>query len=202
MGLEDMLKKIDEEARSEADAIMDKARKEAETTRGQKSSEVTAEIREMEEKLEKEISSIRNVHISDGRRRSRQVLLSAKEELILESLSEIRRRLSSMVGTELDLFLLPLYEKALSILGSDMKVYPIREADRSALVQKGEVELIIEGNEDLPSSISRFKGKELLGGFIATTSDGSRVVNMSFLGILEKEEDRIREIIASTLFKE
>lgn len=202
MGLEDMLKKIDEEARSEADAIMDKARKEAETTRGQKSSEVTAEIREMEEKLEKEISSIRNVHISDGRRRSRQVLLSAKEELILESLSEIRRRLSSMVGTELDLFLLPLYEKALSILGSDMKVYPIREADRSALVQKGEVELIIEGNEDLPSSISRFKGKDMLGGFIATTSDGSRVVNMSFLGILEKEEDRIREIIASTLFKE
>jgi vacuolar-type H+-ATPase subunit E/Vma4 len=153
-------------------------------------------------KLEKEMRTKMNILVSEGKRKSRQAILAAKEDMIWDAISNIRIRLSSLESSELSSYLLPLYDKASRFLGSDLKVYPVNEKDHEILKGKQGVNSPIGLTDDLPEPVKRYKGIDLLGGFIATSSDYSRIMNMSFAGILEKEEDRIREIIAKTLFGE
>ena len=124
------------------------------------------------------------------------------EDLIGETLSEVRNWFSKMGESELHTYLAPLYDKASAIIGQGMIVYPVRDLDSIVLKGKPGIQMSIETSTTLPSSIERYRGKDLIGGMIATTSDGSKVVDMSFHGMIEKEEERIRETIARTLFGE
>ncbi|HHD15111.1 MAG TPA: hypothetical protein ENK47_00210 [Euryarchaeota archaeon] len=200
MGLEQMIRTIHEEAEEEARKILDEAEKKARLIGEREAMETRRMVAELEEKLDKESRTLSNINLSEGKRKARQALLSAKEDLIWETISSIRSHLSSMEGDELLGYLLRMYDKAHSMLGNGMIVYPVRVADASALEGKPNIRDPLETMNVLPPSVSRFKGKDLIGGFLAVSSDGRKVVDMTFQGMLEKKDDRIREIIARTLF--
>jgi V/A-type H+-transporting ATPase subunit E len=202
MGLEELIDRIKQEARSEAEIIMEEARKKADSVKKEEEARLRKELDEREKKLQKEIKNTRNIHISDGKRKARQALLSAKEDLIWETISLVRKRFSEMGPQELETYLHPMFDKASSSLGQDMMVYPIREMDSEILSKMKDVHSPLEEMEDPPETVSRYRGKDMIGGFIAVASDGKKVVNMTFSGILEKEEERIREAIARKLFGE
>jgi vacuolar-type H+-ATPase subunit E/Vma4 len=197
-----MINRIDEEAEKEARSILGEAAEESRSVLRESEMEISKQVSDLKRKLDKELETTRNIYISEGKRKARQALLSSKEDLIWESISEVRKHLASMRGTELSIYLISMYEKASEALGKDMIVYPVRDVDAEVLSGKNGIKGILDNSTDLPVNIGRLRGKDMLGGFIATTSDGSRVVNMSFQGLIEKEEEMIREIIARELFGE
>lgn len=202
MGLEELIDRIKQEAHSEVEIILGEARKKADSIKAEEDVKLRWELDEREKKLEKEIKNTRNIHISDGKRKARQALLSAKEDLIWETISLVRKRFSEMGPAELENYLHPMFEKASSSLGQDMIVYPVREMDRDILSKMKNVQTPLEDMENPPETVSRYKGRDMIGGFIAVASDGKKVVNMTFSGILEKEEEKVRETIARKLFGE
>jgi vacuolar-type H+-ATPase subunit E/Vma4 len=157
-------------------------------------------MEDMGTKLAKEKKALWNMYISDGRRRSRNVILGAKEELIWEAMSALRDRLRGLDGAELLKRLLPLLNAATRSLGQGMIVHPVRGKDARVLAGHGTMGTTIEGANELPPLLGRFHGRDLIGGFIAVSSDGARVMDMSFQGILEKNEESVRERISRTLF--
>jgi len=202
MGLEDMINRIEQEAQKEADEIIQKARSQAESIRVESLKKIGKEVSEKDSRLEKECSSRMNILISEGRRKSRQAILTAKEDLIWDAIANIRSRLSSLQGDDLLTFLEPLYARAADSLGTDLKIYAVRKIDQDALKTRVSDIVLLSDKSRIPSDLSRYSDMNLLGGFIATSSDSSRMMNMTFAGILEKEEERIRENIARTLFGE
>jgi vacuolar-type H+-ATPase subunit E/Vma4 len=156
----------------------------------------------LKQKLEKEKKTLWNMHISEGKRRSRHSLLSSKEELILETISATRIKLSDMRGSELVSNLAILLEHAKSALGPDLRVYPIRTIDADIIRGKVPTGEVLKGARDLPQVLKRFEDKDHIGGFVAVSSDGKKVLDMTFHGLIEKNEERIREEISRTLFAE
>ncbi len=202
MGMEDLITRIKEESRSEIDDILNDARSKVSSMKETEETRVKDEIKELEKKLLKELENIKNVHLSDGKRKARQALLSAKEDLIWETISLVRKRFSEMDEEELASYLIPMYEKTSEALGDGISVYPVRDIDLKVLSGKPGVKGKISEIKVLLGPVSRSNETDLLGGFIGVGSDGKKVVNMTFSGILDKEEERIRETIARTLFGE
>ncbi len=202
MGLEDLITRIKEESRSEVDDILNDARTKVSSIKEAEEIRVKDEVIELEKKLLKELENIKNVHLSDGKRKARQALLSAKEDLIWETISLVRKKFSDMEEDELATYLIPMYEKTSKALGEEISVYPVRDIDMKVLSGRSGVKGKINGIKVKPGIVSRSNDMDLLGGFIAVASDGKKVVNMTFSGILDKDEERIRETIARTLFGE
>ena len=202
MAIENMIKRIMDEARSENHRILQEARKEADILKDVSRKKVDTEISEMEHKLGKEIEQTRNIYISDGKRKARQALLSSKEELIWDAICSIRERIKELDGEELRSYLDPMISKAIGIIGTDARVFAVREKDSNILVKKIPVTGVVEDFVNSSEILSKYRGTDLLGGFIATSPDGERVVDMTFHGLLDRNEERIRETIADRLFRD
>ncbi|MCU0798379.1 MAG: V-type ATP synthase subunit E [Candidatus Thermoplasmatota archaeon] len=202
MSLPDIVKRIQEEANLESERYMTDARVQIAKMKEASTRELKATMDDMEIKLAKEKRALWNMYISEGRRRSRNVILSAKEELIWETMSALRNRLRGIEGEELARRLVPLLDAANKVLGRNMTIYPVRGMDASALTGRGTVGTTIVGASELPPLLRRFHGRDLIGGFISVSLDGARVMDMTFQGILEKNEESIREVISRTLFEE
>ncbi|MGA1793293.1 MAG: V-type ATP synthase subunit E, partial [Thermoplasmatota archaeon] len=172
MAIEDMIKRIMDEARSENHRILQEARKEADILKDASRKKVDTEISEMEHKLGKEIEQTRNIYISDGKRKARQALLSSKEELIWDAICSIRERIKELDGEELRSHLDSMISKAIEIIGSDARVFAVREKDSRILVKKIPVTGLVEDFVISSEILSKYRGTDLLGGFIATSPDG------------------------------
>ncbi|MBN1538525.1 MAG: V-type ATP synthase subunit E [Candidatus Thermoplasmatota archaeon] len=201
MAIEDMIDRIMEEARMESRKILSEAGSETARIKNASRKEVDDEIAGMERNLEKEIRQTRNIYISDGKRKARQAILSSKEELIWDALSAIRGRIKKLSQDELAAYLHPMLSRTLESLGNDAVVYAVGSKDEEVLSKKVHVEGVLEGSTIDSEPLSRFKGADLLGGFIAIARNGSMLADMTFHGLMERNEDRIRETIAEDLFE-
>lgn len=202
MAIEDMIRRIMDEARAENQKILTEAKQQAGRIRTTSSKETDKEISEMERKLLKEIEQTRNIYISDGKRKARQALLSSKEELIWDAICAIRDRIKMLEGDELGSYLYPMLARTLEIIGEDARIYAVRKVDHDVLSRKVKVLGLIEEFHDTEEALGRYRGNDLLGGFVATSNNGDRIVDMSFHGLLERNEERIRETIAEKLFRD
>jgi vacuolar-type H+-ATPase subunit E/Vma4 len=200
MGLDDIIDRIDEETQKEVDSILSRAREKAKEIREDNRREIEEELKERRKKLERELRTHRNVYISDGKRKSRQAILTAKEEVIWDALSRIRKSMGELEGDRLSAFIKYLREEAEGSLGEDMKLYPVRKKDADSLGSRENVNGIIEEGIEGEPPLSRFKGRKLIGGFVAVSSDNKKVLDMTFCGILSRDKERNREIIAKELF--
>ena len=200
MAIEDMIKRIMDEAKEENQKIILDARKETDSIKAESRSEIDKQISEMEKGLKREITNIRNIYISDGKRKARQALLSSKEELIWDTICAIRDCMRELKDERLGSYLQPMLSRSKKMLGDRIQVYPIRPKDAKVLGSDPAIIGLVSNNLGYEGPLSRYQGTDLLGGFIAITPDGERVVDMSFHGILERNEERIREAIARTLF--
>ncbi|MBN1391032.1 MAG: V-type ATP synthase subunit E [Candidatus Thermoplasmatota archaeon] len=201
MAIEDMIGRIIEEAEVEKQRILTEARSEAERIRVGSRKKVDAEISEMESRLTKEIEQTMNVSLSDGKRKAREALLSAKEELIWDAMSAVRERIKHLSDDELGSYLHLMLSRTLGMLGDDAVVYAVGDRDLKVLSNERTMVRVLEGHLMDREPFSRFKGKELLGGFIAADRKGSMVVDMTFQGLMDRNEERIRETIAEHLFQ-
>ena len=200
MAIEDMIDRIMNEAKAENQSIILDARKEADRIKAGSRKELADQIKELDRALVRETTSIRNIYVSDGKRKARQALLSSKEELIWDAICAIRTGFKELRSDKLGSYLRPMMERSRKILGNDLLIYPVRKEDVDVLGTDPSIKGLLSENIEDDGPLSRFKGKDLLGGFIASTSDGQRIVDMSFHGLLERNEEKIREVIARTLF--
>jgi vacuolar-type H+-ATPase subunit E/Vma4 len=105
-----------------------------------------------------------------------------------------------MEGEELERYLGPMMDRSVEVLGEDFTVHAIREEDMKVLSKRVKVTGLLENILDEEGPLSRFKGTDMLGGFVAMSKDGERIIDMTFHGFLERNEERIRETIARILF--
>ena len=199
MGLDEIIDRIEKEAQEEVDSILSEAKGKARKIREENRREIEDELKRRRKKLERDLRTHRNIYISDGKRKSRQAILSAKEEVIWDAMSEIRKRMGKMEGEQLRSLLVKLGERAEGSLGDDMKVYPVRKADAEVIGDRWNISGIIEdGVQD--DIMDRFGGRELIGGFVAVSGQGNKILDMTFCGILSRDREENREIIAKELF--
>jgi len=200
MAIEDMIKRIMAEARDERERILGEARTRAESIRSRTRDELGYELKELRKKLERDEKNTRNIYISDGRRKARQALLSSKEELIWDTICAIRKRIKDLGGDELEQYLDPMIDRSMEVLGKDLLVYPVRDKDEKVISRRLKITGSLQGSIGEEGPLSRFKGTDMLGGFVAMSEDGNRIMDMTFHGLLERNEERIRETIAKVLF--
>ncbi len=200
MGLDDIIARIEAEAEAESKLIIKEALGQASRIEKEAGEELRREILELRKRLDRDSITQRNIYLSEGKRRSRQTILSAKEQLIWDAFVELRRLIRSLEGRSLENFLKWRADRCRAVLGDDMVLRPVREVDRKALVELGErCGPAVSGTSE--GYINALQGgRDLLGGFIASSSDGRRIIDMTFLGLMEKDEDPIREKIAKELF--
>ena len=122
MGLDDIIDKIDKETQEEVDSILSRAREKAKEIREDNRREIEEELEDRRKKLERELRTHRNVYISDGKRKSRQAILTSKEEVIWDALSQIRKRMGELEGERLSSFIQSLGEEAKGSLGGNIKI--------------------------------------------------------------------------------
>ena len=200
MALDDMIKRIMDEARAENQQIILAAEKEVKRIMAESDRSFEKEISELEKGLERDIVNTKNIYISDGKRKARQALLLSKEELIWDAICAIRENIKTLSDDRLGSYLIPMIDRAVEIMGEDILVYPVRNEDAEVLKARIRIQGLVYDFSDHGRPLSRYKGIDLLGGFIAVARDGERIVDMSFHGLLERNEEEIREVIARTLF--
>jgi vacuolar-type H+-ATPase subunit E/Vma4 len=200
MAIDDMIKRIMDEAKVENQGIILDAKKVAERIKAESDLKFKREISELEKNLEREVLNTRNIYISDGKRKARQALLLSKEELIWDAICAIRENMKMLSGERLRSYLEPMLNRTRVMLEEDMGVYAVRNEDARVLETSTKIESLVSEASGPGASLNRYRGVDLLGGFIATTRNGERIVDMSFQGLLERNEEQIREVIAKTLF--
>ena len=98
MGVETLLKRLEKLAEEERERIL----KEAEERLRERRREAERELetfREAEERrFKRERERVRNLILSSGRRKSKEMVSSAKEEMIWEVISQLKERLRSLEG--------------------------------------------------------------------------------------------------------
>jgi vacuolar-type H+-ATPase subunit E/Vma4 len=200
MAIDDMIKRIMDEAKVENQVIIQDAKKVADRIKAESDLRFKKDLSELEKNLEREVVNTRNIYMSDGKRKARQALLLSKEELIWDAIYAIRDNMKMLSGERLRSYLDPMLDRTREMLGGDMVVFPVRNEDASVLESSTKIESLVSEASRPGASLNRYRGADLLGGFIATTRNGERIVDMSFHGLLEKNEEQIREVIARTLF--
>ncbi|MDG6224189.1 MAG: V-type ATP synthase subunit E [Candidatus Thermoplasmatota archaeon] len=203
MGVEDVVRRIEAEAEEEQKAIIDEAMARSVGIKEEELSRIENELKEIRRSFEREKASLVNVYLSEGRRKARQAVLAAKENVIWEAVSGIRKRFSDLDGSELEALLRKFSERSRKGLGPGISIYAVRRKDSEMLEKCGaEVAGIIEGDDPLPDGISRLRSRSLMGGFIAISKDGRRALDMTFGGTLERDKERVRSKISEILFRE
>ncbi len=202
MGIKGIIRKIDDEAGKDSSAILKEATECASTILSEAQKELSLTLEGLNKKLVREKGKTKNIHLSEGKRKARQTVLEMKESLIMDAISGIRVGMGELNGDALSDLLLRMMANARAEVGQDVIVYPVRQEDLNVMRGQTGMGPVIQDTDDLPWQISRIKGKDLIGGFIAISSDGKRVLDMSFNGILDRDEDRIREIISKMLFSD
>ncbi|MEA3559504.1 MAG: V-type ATP synthase subunit E [Candidatus Thermoplasmatota archaeon] len=202
MGLEQIVKRIQDEARKEADGYLAEARAKSRAIDIEAEKALKKDLEGRGRELKRDLETIRNIYISDGKRKARQALLSSKEELIWSAICAIREAIKALPRDDLKAYLGSMMEKAGGILGDDLRSYPVREIDREILSSVNDVGPLVSEAGNIEPLLERYTGIDLLGGFIAVGSDGQKVMDMTFHGVLERKEEMLRETIARTLFPE
>lgn len=202
MGLTEIVRKIQEEANLESERVMVASREEVRRLREASQSEIRSRSEEIKGRLEKDKKTIWNMYTSESRRRSRHTILCMKEDLISETLSATRNRLAGMRGEELASKIDALLDNAKHALGADLIVNPARKLDAELMMGRVTLGPILDSGQVPSSVLSRFSSRDNIGGLVASSADGSRVLDMTFYGLMEKKMELIREEIARSLFEE
>jgi len=203
MGLEQIIEGIEKEARTSVSSILTEARQKAQVILTEGREKTAAELAAMDRSLQRELRDVTNVKVSDAERKARQSILSAKEEMIWETLTGIRKAFSERGGVDLRELLSNQVSVAKRSLGNDMEVYAVRGTDAEILRSIGvRVEGILESDDDPPEKVKRYMGKDLIGGFMAFSIDGKKVLDLSFQGMIDRDLEGIRGRISEVLFKE
>jgi vacuolar-type H+-ATPase subunit E/Vma4 len=197
MALEDILKKISEDARAEADSLVsvsraeaeslrEKARKEAETLRA-------GLMRKAKERAENHADRVKVLAGLDQRKE----ILKEKKRLLDETFEQARKRLLNLSPGEYLAFLKPLILK--TVESGNEEIIPsaaqknlftpdfLKSLNDALGIEKGHLRLSGESGN-------------FSGGFILR--EGNRETNMTLESLIDSQRDTLEPQIARTLFGE
>ncbi|MGY5856347.1 MAG: V-type ATP synthase subunit E family protein [Candidatus Thorarchaeota archaeon] len=178
---------------------------EAETHKEQKMSEAKKKAKEIADaitaKAEIEVSAEMGRYEASAKLKSKYQLLEAKETLIEEIITSVKKELEEIAGKK-------AYGKTLERLAVDAAT-PLEETNLEMVFPKGhESHITLKTVEDLVSKSTGKKTKisisketiRAAGGVIVRTTDNARWVNNTFEARFERLESDIRDKISEILF--
>lgn len=200
-GIESIIEMINTKTAEKEKEILDEAEKHKE----QKMSETKQKAKEISDAItaKAEIESAAEIgrYEASAKLKSKYQLLEAKEALIDEIITSVKKELEGMAGKK-------VYGKILERLAVDAAT-PLEETDLEMVLPKGHASLItLKAIEDSVSKITGKKtkikvSKEAIrssGGVLVRTLDNTRWVDNTFEDRYVRLESAIRDTIAEILF--
>ncbi|MBI4153234.1 hypothetical protein HY497_01810 [Candidatus Woesearchaeota archaeon] len=183
MGLQEVKKKIVEEAERQAKLLTDSADAEIQKIDGSVKKEMVEYEKELKRNAEGMLKTAERKEHAAAEFEGKRMLLDAKKAAIDKVVQEARKRLQKLSLAERKKLLEQLMKKAEKEIGVK-KVY-VNAKDMPTVKRKG-----IDAVQ-----------KDILGGLVAETGDGKISIDLSFDTLLEQlQQDHLREI-SEALFK-
>ncbi len=198
MGLEELEKKIIEEAEREAKEIIEEAEEEAEKILDKAKREAEEKRREILEQARREAETRKRREIAQAKLEVRQLRLKVKEECIEEAMERAKEEIRKMAedGSRRYLeFLERAAIEAARALSSDKVILRVNERDQKAME-----ELIPDVRVEVDKEIELGDPVDILGGVIAESEDGSEVFDNSVEARLKRMRSELVRRISETLF--
>jgi len=183
MSLETLVEEIRQRAEAELRATVE-GQKVEETRIAHDRDQRIAEIRATSQRAtDAEVARERAQRVAAAKLQARKMLYEAREQRLEDGLRETRGLLSAQTTTPgYPAVLKRMVEVANDALGRQLRISG-RTADAAVLAK-------VAGKAFDPTP------QPILGGLIATTTDGSRRLNLSFDELLRLREDQVRELLA------
>ncbi len=177
MGLQEVKKKIVEEAERQAKLLLADADTEAKKIERAAKEEVEKYKSELQQNAETMLKTAERKEHAAAEFEGKRILLDTKKALIEQVMGETTQRLQKLPSAERNKLLEKLMKKAAHEI--DIKKVYVNEKDGAAAKSKG---IAVEK-------------KAMLGGLIAETEDGKISVDFSFETLLEQlKHEHLREI--------
>jgi len=189
MGLDEILKSINDEFDAKAAAILEKANREASDIIEEARKHVQSEIAEIEQHYAKMGDQMKRQKISKARIITKKELLIVRDDMIKECFSELTKEMAAMKVAEREKF-----------ISKSMKA-AINEIPKGTVIpSKKDVDII---KKILPKNyIMSDKTNDAIGGFVVYDTEGKISINYTFEEIIDRKKDEIRTLFARILFGE
>lgn len=186
MAIEKIITKIKEDGEKEARKILNEARRNAEEILEKEQIEIEKEKEKKLERGKKEIETKKNIIISSAKRNSRKKILETKEEIINKCFDLAKKELEELKGEKYKEIIKKQIEDGKKIIGEELIILPSREEDISMLSNLG---------------LKIGEKRDAMGGVTLVSKDGKIRIDNTFDGILERLRDDIRIGTARILFQ-
>jgi len=189
-------KSIVEEAQKSAEMVLEKRRESARQKAWEESSSIL-------KKAESEAEPLREVVLTDARRKAGWMVLSEKERLVTSVLDEVKTKLGALSQSEkYALILVKMILDAGIVLGGGKLEVSLNERDSALPLKFSMLAKAIAGKTGKKTQIKRSKEKiEAFGGAVVKTVDGRIVADNTFEATLKRRERNLRFKIAKILFR-
>lgn len=199
--------RILQDADKKAESILKEAQKSAEAlleNQRQLARQKAAEDeRSLSKRAESEVGVIKGRVIADAQRRADWMILSEKERLISNVLSEVKKRLNELSKSEKYVHVLEkmVIDAGIVLGGGELQVALNRD-DSSLPLKMNVLGKTITDKTGVKTQLKLSKEKIEAVGAIIKTADGRVVVDNTFEAILQRREKEIRFKIAKILFRD
>lgn len=210
MGSERLVERLQKLAEEEREKIIRDTERRVKEIQRAAEKEFAAFKEEKERQYRKESERIRNLVLSSARRKAKETLAAAKEEIIWEVITRTQENLRRFRGEEYTKWLFEVIERGEELLGRGSFIFPVREEDLEVLKKKFgdrvKENLLTSSTEGLDprvaSLIEEYLGEDHLGGVVMVASDGSMIGDYTLAGRLKRRQEQIRERVSRALFGE
>ena len=189
--LKNITERILKDARKKAKQRIDEAKLEAEKLLDQAQKELEREKKAIEQETNKLIKIQRSRAISEAKLESRKMKLNSKEAVIAQAFENANEKLKNLGLKENEVYLKAAINNAVNSLGSDVEILCNREV--SSLVTR-------IASEINPKITVSSEGIQYLGGAVIRTKDKTALIDATFEGVLERKKSELRREVAGILF--
>lgn len=184
MSLEALQKEIEKKGGEQAKKLEEEARKEAELILADANKQVEEMGEREKQNLKDEIKRLENEYLANSELAKNTLLLGAREQLVNEIYARVRRELVKDLRDKQKQIFDKARKMAKGMEGMEHVHFVINRKDAALL--KGVV--------------GRIDYENLSGGLIVESEDGSIRINASIDSLLDNSADAIKSAITSTLF--
>lgn len=155
------------------------------------------------DKAQTEVKAELSKYEAGAKLKSKYQLLEAKDKMIKEALAQAGESLEKVVGkAEYKKILNRLaVDGAVALGGDNLELLLVKGHEDHLDLQAVEKEIAKQTGSKTKVSVSKEKARAT-GGVLVRASDGSKWVDNTFEARLERMNDRVRDTIASILFRE
>ena len=198
MSLEEILTRIKADGAAEAQKILKNGSNEITTIRNDYGQKLVAKESAERRSHENRIAELRNVHLAQAHRQERQIKLLAREEMIDQCFSELRKRLANLTDEKYIQSLKTLFEEGVELIDGNIRVRAVRQGDIEHLRRFAE-ELSKERSVTINVTANLLHSDQI-GGLYLESEDGNKIVDNTFSAILERNREQYRIEISKILF--